>query len=127
MLPNLFISLDLVWEVFEEAVYLISKSMPRKCQYVEPNLLLHPVELLVSIVDTSSSFKEHASITSVQSTTLHEDFEADHKFEGRLISFEETTIFISVHSQSHALNDVLHAVLYKLSFWTIVDTVVEQI
>jgi hypothetical protein len=125
--PLLIVSNELVREVFEEGLMVISKLVLRKSDDVEPCLLIHPIDLLVAVINTGSSLEEHAYIGRCEESRLDHNFEGNLEFEGNLIFFEKTTVDVSVHPTSHPLDNVCHTILNKLCLWTLVNTEIEKI
>ena len=56
--PDLFISVNSIWELFEEECVFIGELVLRQGLKIEPCLLFHPVEWFVSVFDTSTALKE---------------------------------------------------------------------
>jgi len=68
LLPLLLVTLNLVNDVLKEARWLVVELVFGKGHNVKPHLLVHPVELLVSVIDTGARFEEHVDITLVELT-----------------------------------------------------------
>mmetsp|Transcript_6335 Transcript_6335/g.7524 ORF Transcript_6335/g.7524 Transcript_6335/m.7524 type:complete len:205 (+) Transcript_6335:1874-2488(+) len=66
LLPLLLVALNLVNDVLEEAGGLIVEFVFRQGHDVEPHLLVHPVELLVPVVDTRAGLQQHVDVALVE-------------------------------------------------------------
>jgi len=125
--PLLVVSHELVWEVLEEGLMVVAKLVFGEGDHVEPCLLVHPVDSPVSVVHTCSGFEEDSNIGAGELASLDHDLEGHLELEGDLVSFEKTSLDVSVHPTGHPLDDVGHTILYQLSFGTLVDTKVEKL
>jgi hypothetical protein len=106
--PDLIVSSDSVWELLEEEGVVISELVLGQGFKVEPSLLLHPLEWLASVIDTTTGFKEETYIGWGESTILNEDLGGHHEFEGDLISLEEASVNVSVGSSSEPVDNNLN-------------------
>jgi len=120
------VPLDSVWELLEELQVLSVEAVLGQGLEVEPGLVLHPVEELVSVVDTSTSFEEHADVAWLQLTILDQDLGAHHDLEGDLVPFEETSADVPVDSHGELLLDVLDSLLLEFVLWSVLNCAVEQ-
>ena len=127
LLPLLLVALNLVNDILIEARWLVVEFVLRQGDNVEPHLLVHPVELLIPVVDTRAGLEKHVHIALVKHACLDQDLQAHHELEGDLISFEETSIDVSVHLVGHAVNNVGNTVLNELGLGRLVNTIIEQI
>jgi len=78
--------------------------------------LLHPVEWLISIFNTSTTFKEHANISVCKFTLFDKNLGGHHKFESYLVVCEKTSIDVSVNFFSEFIGDIVDSLLNELSF-----------
>lgn len=124
--PNLFISLNSIWEFFEEESMLISKLMLWQSFKIKPSFLVHPVEWLVSIIDTSTWLKEYINVSVGKLAFFNQDLKAHHKFECDLISFEKSSIDISIHLHSKPFSNIVDSIFDKLSLWWIINWPIEK-
>jgi hypothetical protein len=109
--PDLIVSSNSIWEFLEEEGVFIGELVLRQGFKVEPSLLLHPLEWLASIIDTTTCFKEKTYICWGKSAILNEDLSSHHEFEGDLVSLEETSVNVSVGSSSEPVDNDLNSVL----------------
>jgi hypothetical protein len=114
--PDLLVSVDSIWELLEEEGVVVSELVLGKSLKVQPSFLLHPVEWLVSVFNTSTAFKEHADISVGEFTILDQDLGGHHEFEGNLIGDEKTSIDVSVNFLGKLLGDIVHSLFDELSF-----------
>lgn len=112
--PFLFKTSNTLWQFLVEEGVIVSELMFGESDDVEPHLLIHPVVFLVTVIDTGTSFKEDTNISRCKDTSLDEDLEAHHQLESNLVSFEKTSVNVSVNLASQSLNDILYTVLDKL-------------
>ena len=114
--PDLFISVDSIWELLEEEGVIVSELVFGKSFEVQPCFLLHPVEWLISIFNTSTTFKEHADISVGKFTFFDKNLSGHHKFESNLVVCKETSIDVSVNFFSEFIGDIIDSLLNELSF-----------
>jgi hypothetical protein len=72
-LPLLLALAHLVRQVTEEWLMVVVELVFRECQHVKPGLLVHPVEFLVSVIDTGSCLEEQVDIGNVELLGLDKD------------------------------------------------------
>jgi len=114
--PDLFISIDSIWKLLEEEGVIVSELVFGKSFEVQPCLLLHPVEWLISIFNTSTTFKEHANISVCKFTFFDKNLGGHHKFESNLVVCEKTSIDVSINFFSEFIGDIVDSLLNELSF-----------
>ena len=126
-LPDLLVSVDSIWKFFEEHGVIVTELVLGKSFQVQPDLLCHPRgERIVSVIDTTTCFKEETDISASKLTSFDQDLSGHHKFEGNLISLEETSVNIPVNLSVHPCDDVRNSFLNKLCFWREINTIIEE-
>jgi len=88
--------------------------------------LVHPVVLLVTVIDTGTSLKEDTNISTGEDSSLDKNLEGHKQLEGNLVSFEETSVNVSVDFLGESLDNVVNTVLDKLGLGRVRDGVVEE-
>lgn len=92
-----------------------------KCFQVKPCLLLHPIEWLCSVIDTATGFQKKTNIAVSKLTVFDKDLSSHHELKHDLVTFEETTIDVSVDLHSQAIYNVFYSLLSKLGFLRVDD------
>jgi hypothetical protein len=88
--------------------------------------LVHPVVFLVSIIDTCTSLEEDTDVCSCKNTGFDQDLEGHHELESYLVSFEETSVNVSVNLLCESLDNILDTILDELSLLGLFNCVVEK-
>jgi hypothetical protein len=128
LLPYLLISVDSVWKFFEEHRVLVTELVLGESLQVQPDFLLHPRgEWIVSVIDTTTSFEEETYISRCEFVILDQDLGGHQEFESNLISFEQSSVDVSIDSSVHPYNDVVNSLLWKWSLRRLINTVIVKI
>jgi hypothetical protein len=115
LLPFLLEASNTLRQLLVEEGVVVAELVLGKSNNVEPYLLVHPVVLLVTVIDTGTSLEEDTDVCVGKNISLDEDLECHHQLEGSLVSFEETSVDVSVHLLGQSLDNVLHTIFDELS------------
>jgi len=110
-LPVFLKASDSLRKLLEEEVVLVAKLVFGESDYVEPDLLVHPVVLLVTVINTRTGLEEDANISTGQQLRFDHNLEGHHQLECDLVSFEQASVYVSVHFAGHRHNNVMNTVL----------------
>ena len=124
--PGLLASLNPIGKFFEERLMVIGEFMPRQSFQVQPGLLIHPIEYLISIVNTTACFQEHADISTSKSSIFYQNLGGHHQFEGNLIIFKETPIDVPIHFYCQHLSYIVDSIFGQLSFCRVFDGIIKN-
>lgn len=107
---------------------LITKLVLGEGLQVQPDFLLHPrSEWIVSVIDTTTSFEEETYISRCEFIVLDQDLGGHQEFESNLISFEQSSVDVSIDSSVHPYNDVVNSLLWKWSLRRLINTIIVKI
>ena len=126
-LPGVTVLLNLLNDVSESGLEVSIELVFGQGEHVKVHLVVHPANLLVTVVNTRTSLQHQVHVSHGQLLRLDQNLQAHQQFEHSLVSFEQTTVNVSVDLAGHPFDDVGDTIFDKLRLGRGVNTVIEQI
>mmetsp|Transcript_15630 Transcript_15630/g.42639 ORF Transcript_15630/g.42639 Transcript_15630/m.42639 type:complete len:1180 (-) Transcript_15630:893-4432(-) len=111
---------DQLNDLSEEDNMIHAKWMSGQLQQIEPHLVAHPLEGVISLgldVQRATRLQKHGDVSGRDHGSNRHDLESEGELEHHLISLEKAAIHVSVNLVGQVVDDLLHPLRRGLAFF----------